>query len=323
MLNRRHLRIKILQALYAFFQAEDHDLPKAEKVLHKSVQDIYTLFLHQVHLLVEVHFEALKEREEARKKFRPSAQDLRESTPFTANRIIETIRLNESYQKALTQHKVSWNHDRELVRKYWKKLRSTEEYQTYVAKEETTRADDLQFVLFFYETLIFEDEFLEGVYEEMNIHWIDDLYVVNPAVEKLMRDLGNGKAFKLPKLFKDTDEDQQFMIDLFRKTIVHAEEFQEKIQSKAQNWEAERIAVMDLILMKMALTELVDFPGIPVKVSLNEYIEISKSFSTPKSNAFINGILDKLAVSFRAEGRIQKTGRGLMDNKTNQINPTE
>ena len=323
MLNRRHLRIKILQALYAFFQAEDHDLPKAEKALHKSVQDIYTLFLYQVHLLIEVHFEALKEREEARKKFRPSEQDLRESTPFTANSIIEAIRLSEGYQKVLTQYKVSWNNDRELVRKYWKKLRATDTYQSYVTQESASKAEDLQFVLFFYETFVFEDEFLEGVYEEMNIHWIDDLYVVNPAVEKFMRDLGSGKSFKLPKLFKDTEEDQQFMIDLFRKTILHADEFQEKIQSKAQNWEAERIAVMDLILMKMALTELVDFPGIPVKVSLNEYIEISKSFSTPKSNAFINGILDKLALSFRAEGRIQKTGRGLMDNKTSQINPTE
>lgn len=321
MLNRRHLRIKILQALYAFFQSDDNDIPRAEKALMKSVSDIYSLFLYQLQMLVEVHFEALKEREEAKKKYRPSAQDLRDTTPFTTNRIVEVFRNDPEYQKALTTYKVSWNNNRELVRKFWKKLRSTPEYQEYVLKEESTRAEDLEIILFFFRQLVFEDELLESYYEELNIHWTDDLYVVNPAVEKFIKDLGAGKKCKLPKLYKDEDEDVQFMKDLFRKSILHADEFRDMIREKAQNWEAERIAVMDMILMQMALTELVDFPAIPVKVTLNEYIEISKFFSTPKSNGFINGILDKLAVTLRAEGRIRKSGRGLIDNKNADSNP--
>jgi N utilization substance protein B len=195
----------------------------------------------------------------------------------------------------------------------WRKVKKTDLFLEYMATPQPTEEQDLQVLMSIFTEVVFQEEVLESIYETLNIHWIDDLYVVNHSLIKTLKTLGEKKKLKLEKLYKDENDDKAFMVDLFRKVILYNDEFQELIQEKAKNWELERIAVMDLLLMKMAMTELVTFSSIPIKVTLNEYIELSKHFSTPKSNTFINGILDKVMADFKASGKMQKTGRGLLD----------
>jgi len=278
-----------------------------------SIEKIYDLYLYQLAIMVEMHHEAYKEREEMRSKYFPTEDDLKPETNFTLNKVLQIISNSESFKRMLNQKKVSWQNNLELVRKIFRKLRTTTEYKEYLKKPKTTFDEDREFIMMIYKKFIFDDDIVESYYEELNIHWTDDIFVVNSGILKTLKGIQLGQHLELIELYKDKHEDREFVLDLFRKTIIHSEEYEEWIKNKAQNWELERIAIMDILLMKMALCEVLEFPNIPIKVTLNEYIEISKSFSTPKSNAFINGILDKLVADLREQGRIQKTGRGLIE----------
>jgi N utilization substance protein B len=251
-------------------------------------------------------------QKKSKKKFRPSPEDLKSDTPFTLNPILMALSESKALQDLCTTHKVSWANQLELVRRLWKKTRESEAYKCYLSIDNPSYQQHKDFVCDMCEQVLFEDEVLESQFEEWSIHWIDDLFVVNPALLKFLKEF-SAKGIRFPVLLKDAQDDTAFMLTLFRKTILHADEYGVLIQQHAQNWELDRIAIMDIILMKMAICELTHFPGIPVKVSLNEYIEISKFYSTPKSNTFINGILDKAVDQLQAEGKIKKVGRGLMD----------
>lgn len=314
MLNRRHLRIKVLQAIYAHFQSDGDNLKVEEQNMITSIEKIYDLYLYQLSILIEIHRESYRERDEVKGKYFPTEDDLKPETNFTLNRVLQKLSNSKIFEDTLRQKKISWSNNQELVRKIFRRLRKTDEYQAYLRLPQTTFDEDREFISFLYKKYIFDDDVVESYYEELNIHWTDDIFVVNSGILKTLKLMEEEKPLKLVELYKDRDEDRQYAIDLFRKTIIHSEEYQEWVKNKAQNWEMDRIAIMDILLMKMAICEILNFPSIPVKVTLNEYIEISKSFSTPKSNAFINGILDKLVAEFRNEGKIKKTGRGLIDN---------
>jgi transcription antitermination protein NusB len=316
MLNRRHLRIKTLQALYAFLQSGNDNVSSGEAEMIKSVQDILPLYLLQISLLREIYREGLKEREEAKRKLLPSEADLKPQTNFTANPVMQALNVSDVLDKTLNARKINWDKDLDLVRKLWRKWRQSEAYQQYIHVGEPTLNEHVSAIENLCISILFEDDALESKYEEWNIHWQDDLYVVNPAVIKSVQEISKGKNWQLPALLKDAQDDERFVRELFRHTVVRESEFEKWIQEKAENWELERIAIMDMLLMKMALAELINFPEIPVKVTLNEYIEISKYFSSPKSNSFINGILDKLVLDLKSKGVIQKLGRGLIENKS-------
>jgi N utilization substance protein B len=313
MVNRRHLRIKVLQAVYSFFQAPDTPLKSAEENLLTSIEKIYDLYLYQLALGIELLHESYREREEARNKYFPTPEDLMPETNFTRNRILNALNASETLQTLLQKKKINWLKNLDIPQKIFRKVRLSDSYKAYFKKENPTLNDDKEFIVWVYENFIFNDEVLESYYEELNIHWADDIYVVNAAVVKTLKSIEENKPLKLIPLFKDKEEDTEFCLTLFRKTILHEAEYEEMIRNKAQNWEVDRIAMMDIILMKMAIAEILEMPSIPVKVTLNEYIDLSKLFSTPKSNAFVNGILDKLVADFRAQNRIVKTGRGLID----------
>lgn len=313
MVNRRHLRIKVLQAVYSFFQAPDTPLKSAEENLLTSIEKIFDLYLYQLALGIELLHESYREREEARNKYFPTPEDLMPETNFTRNRILNALNISETLQTLLQKKKINWLKNLDIPQKIFRKVRLSDGYKDYFKKENPTLNDDKEFIIWVYENFIFNDEVLESYYEELNIHWADDIYVVNSAVVKTLKSIEANKPLRLIPLFKDKEEDTEFCLTLFRKTILHEAEYEEMIRNKAQNWEVDRIAMMDIILMKMAIAEILEMPSIPVKVTLNEYIDLSKLFSTPKSNAFVNGILDKLVADFRAQNRIVKTGRGLID----------
>jgi transcription antitermination protein NusB len=320
MLSRRLLRIKVLQALYAHFISENDRVDNGERQLFVSIDKLYDLFIYQLSLLAEItDFERLR-MEEAKLKFLPTAEELNPNTRFIDNRFIAQIVKNRDYRKHVDLLKISWAEEDELIRKLNIQIRESKEYSRYQSQEEDSYEADKSFIIKIFVKFICQSELLQSIYEEKSIYWADDFDTVSVLIQKTIKDFREvWDEFKpLPGVFgsngeDDSKEDQEFVKQLYRKTIIHSAEFEEIISRKADNWDYERIALMDIILLKMAIAELTEFPSIPVKVTLNEYIELSKGYSTPKSKVFINGILDNLISEFKESKRIKKTGRGLME----------
>lgn len=313
MLNRRILRVKVLQALYAYFQSPSTDLAKAEKNLFFSIEKVYQLYLYFLRLPVEIADAAEVQMEEARNKALPSEEDINPNRKFVDSYVIKALRSNTQLNNRIEQYKISWQGDRDLVRKLWKNIRASESYKKFL-EEEDHPAQHRKFVESIYQDLILDNEDIYSLFQEKSIYW--DFEDADFAINMAMRYVGKIKSedrYKLlPDIYKEKEEDRNFVRQLFLKTISSSEESDKKIEEKAKNWEMDRIAVLDVLLMKMAITEFINFSSIPVKVSLNEYIELSKFFSSPKSKVFINGVLDKLLAEFNREGKIKKTGRGLL-----------
>ncbi|MCU0435991.1 MAG: transcription antitermination factor NusB [Bacteroidia bacterium] len=316
MLNRRYLRIKAMQALYGYFQSGDNDMPRGERELLRSVDRTYELYIYLLLVFGELHRYATNLMEDNRNKHLPTADDLNPSMRFVNNKVVAQLNAHPGLRREAESRKLGWQRDEdmELARKIWGKVKAWDGYKIYMTSPEGDYNADAMFLLDIFKRFIADDDEVEHYLEEQSMHWPGDLNMaVAPA---LIRTIESGREDKNPELaplFKDTDEDRRFVIDLYRKTIIENENYEKRIAEKTTNWEVDRIALMDVILMKMAMVELQFFQSIPVKVTLNEYIEVSKTYSTPRSKQFINGILDKLVADFKAEGKLVKTGRGLME----------
>ena len=314
MLSRRHLRIKVMQAIYAFLQGDNTDLAKGEKELMKGVNKIYDLYIYILLLLPEL-IEFGKARIDERKQKRiPNAEDLNPNTRFVENPLLAKLSNNNALRREAEVRKLSWADEPELIKKIYNSIVDSEEFAVYMSNDEKTYVAEQKFVQSVFKKYIATEEHLHSLFEDKSIYWVDDLEFINSMVVKtlgLLNEQANENTPLLP-LLKD-DDDRRFMLDLFHKTIIHEKEYDELIKPKLQNWEMERVAMMDVLLMKMAISEFLNFPSVPTKVSMNEYIEISKDYSTPQSKLFINGILDKLLTDFKREDKIQKSGRGLME----------
>lgn len=313
MLNRRYLRIKTMQALYSYFQHEKPDIGLHERELFKSLDKIYELYVYILVLLTDIHHTAHLVIEENKNKRLPSKEDLEPNLRFIENVLLVSISRSEELKKEVNNRKISWQNDFDLVRKLYSELRNTELYKNYMASTSPSPKEDKQFLISVATEFLYEHELLNHLFEDRNMHWADDTF---GAFSMVLRTFENfsGKISLLP-LYKDAEDDKAFISTLFRKTIVHDKEFAQLIDEKTKNWELDRIAAMDVLLMKMALAEFLHLSNIPVKVSLNEYIDISKEYSTPNSKTFINGVLDKIIADLKRTDKIQKTGRGLMEGK--------
>lgn len=319
MLSRRHLRVKVLQALYAYFQSGNTRIDQGEKQLLLSINKLYELFIYQLSFLVEVTRFAEQRLEENKGKHLPTAEDLNPSMRFVENKILQNIASNRDFLKKEALYKINWSEEKELIRRFYMLMRETETYQKYMAKSSVDFEDDRNFVLYMVQDLFTEFELLQSFYEEKSIFFVDDYHLVSYLVMKFAKFMPADfdDITPLPELLKteneEDNEDLKFLKILFRETILLSEQWGKLIASSTSNWELERIAVMDVIILKMALTELTVFRSIPIKVTMNEYIDISKYFSTARSKVFVNGILDKLIIDMKADGQIVKTGRGLLD----------
>lgn len=319
MLSRRHLRVKVLQSLYAFFQSGNSDMLLGEKQLLLSINKLHELFFWQFSFLIEVTRFAEQRLEENRHKHFPTSDDLNPSMNFVQNKLLSAINDNRDFKRKEDLYKMNWSQEQEMVRKFYQKLREMPDYDQYMKLENPTFAVDKKFIITIIEKIFTDFELLESFYEEKSIYFVDDFHLVSELMLKFLKFLDKdfNEFSKFPGIYRtdndDINEDLVFVKDLFRKTISHSEEYGELIADYTSNWEQERIAVMDMLILKIALTELVEFNSIPVKVTMNEFIEISKYFSTSRSSIFVNGILDKMIQDFKKEGRIVKTGRGLLD----------
>ena len=319
MLGRRHFRIKTLQTLYSYFQGGESRMDVAEQNLLRSIDKLHELYYIQISFLLEViHFYGFR-MEEARNKFYPTQEEQNPNTKLLENKLIHQLQENKNLADKFRQYKISWTEDQEMVRKVWQRLRNGKDLSEYLSSDETGYSIDRSFTGKLFRKFIAHSKELRYYCEERNLFWADDFDVAAVFILKTikMMDEKVGNDSVLTDLFlkdgeKNMEEDLQFARDLFRKTILYSNDYEPLIEARTKNWELELIALTDIILIKMALTELIYFPEIPVKVSMNEYIEISKLFSTLKSKQFINGILDRLVSDLMEEKRIRKTGRGLM-----------
>ncbi len=315
MLNRRHLRVKVLQTLYAYHLSENKDVKDFEKKLLKSVDSVNEMYIWTLALLDEVSDYVLVDADERKNKYLPTEQDLEADTKLSTNTFIESLRANADYRDAVKRYRVSWSFDPEIVRSIFAQLRSTDEYASYVASTDRSIASEKDIIKFVFKRLILKIPAIEQAFEEKFLNWPVDKEVLQALVAKTFKNFSseNPAQNKLADLTPDWPEDRIFILDLFAHTVRHREAHQKLIADKTKNWDAERIALLDTILMQMALTELMHFPSIPVKVTINEYIDISKVYSTAKSSTFINGVLDKILGELQAAGRIFKQGRGLVE----------
>lgn len=315
MLNRRHLRIKVLQALYAYYQSDEGSFHKSEKDLLEAVEKIYDLYIYLLLSFGELKSIAERRIEDNKKKIRPSEEEMNPNLKFVNNQIIEILEDHKDLRIASEERKVNWVGDdvQEMFRKMLLHIRESETFFEFMNNGETGFEEDRQFALSLFKIEIANYPLLYDFFEEKSIQWLDDIDLACSMVLKTIKNFSEEGDNSILALYKDKDDELSFIKNLLRKTISMDKENETIIDELTNNWEFDRIAKMDVILMKMAITEFQIFNNIPTKVTLNEYIEISKFYSTPKSNTFINGILDKAIRKLTDENKIQKVGRGLVN----------
>lgn len=312
MLSRRLLRIKVLKALYAHLKSESDNVTASEKNLMLSVDKTYDLYVHLFGLIVEVARYAEERQEIALQKKLPTYEDLNPNRRFVRNSVVQLLADSEVINDFTAKRKLSWNNERELIKTLYNQLIEADYFKEYMNAAECGFKEDLRLVQAFYTNEPENCDQLEEVLEEQSVMWRDDLGFALLMVLRTLSNLRRSSTdVKLLAEYKNED-DPQFTRTLFRQTLASYDECQTIIGEYIENWELDRIAFMDSLIMSMAMTELRTFPSIPVKVTLDEYIEISKYYSTAGSAQFINGILDKAVERFTGDGTMCKSGTGLI-----------
>jgi N utilization substance protein B len=315
MLNRRHLRVKVLQSLYAYHQTGGGDIRIHEKNLLQSIDKVYEMYIWMLSLITEVVDYAAIDANERSHKHLPTAEDLNPDLKILTNRFIASLKKNKDFLSALKKYKVEWTFEPELTKTLFNVLKASPEYTDYLKKTGDTIQTDKDIIKFIFKKVILKSSLAEQVFEDKFIFWPVDKDVLQALIAKTFKNFAFDEPDKnkLAEVTGNWDEDREFIINLFEYNLRYDKDYQQMISEKTQNWEPERIAMMDTLLMKMAITEFINFTSVPVKVTINEYLEISKEFSTPKSNSFLNGILDKILAELKAQNKINKVGRGLIE----------
>lgn len=316
MINRRLLRIKILQVLFAYFRSNNDSLGNLEKELHLSIEKSYQLYILVLLLPEALADVALEKIELGKQKFRPTPDELNPNTRFVDNPLIHILRDNKQLGQKAKEYKLNWKNYPEVVKILYQQLISSESYLKFMSDEEFSLETCRQMVVNFYLNELENSDDFDMFLEEQSIYWNDDLKFVLSMAAKTIKKVKeeNPDALKLMPLYRN-EEDKDFAFQLMAKAVLRHSDNVGLIEEYTQNWEVDRIAAMDMLIMEMAITEVLEFPSIPVKVSLNEYIEIAKYYSTEQSGLFINGVLDKVISTLRQQKKFEKQGRGLIGEK--------
>jgi transcription antitermination protein NusB len=312
--NRRHIRVKVMQSIYAMHQNGSDNLEKEEKFLFYSIDAIQDLYLIMLSSLIEICKKETIFLHKSSQKHLATPQERKPNEKFIKNAIFQILAENNSLSIALETRKINnWTLNDDYILILLDDIKQSKLYAKYMSNAVNTFEEDREFIANLFEEVIVPNEKLYDYLEDHKLTWIDDIPVVNTEIIKQLKAIkpveeGN---LRVPKLFKD-NEDRDFVRDLFRKTVLNESVLAKEYVDKTPNWDTERIAEIDTIILKMAICEFLKFPSIPIKVTLNEYLELAKEYSTPKSSIFINGILDNLVKELQTDNRIQKVGRGLM-----------
>ena len=314
MLSRRLLRVKVMQTVYAYHKNEGMTLQQAENNLLHSIHKSFELYHLCLLLLVDVRLYAENRIEIGRNKKRPSFAELNPNTRFIDNRLLNLLSENKQLLKFIEQTGLSWSNYPEVVKSVYEQICESELYTEYMASDKTTFENDHKFIVKLTEKVIAQNEMLYNNIEEQSIFWNDESEFVMSMVIKTLKEYKerSGINQQLLQEFKDED-DREFVVTLLRKAILNHSELPDMIKKFSKNWDPDRIAFMDVVLMEIALAEIMEFSTIPIKVTLNEYIELAKHYSTPKSGFFINGLLDKIITEYKQLGRIRKIGSEMLE----------
>ncbi len=307
MINRVLIRLKIIQIVYAYYQNGGKNLDAAEKELFFSLSKAYDLYNCLLLLIVELTRYAQKRIDAAKNRLAPT-KELYPNMRFAENKFAAQLELNKQLTDFVENQKRSWINDQDFVKSLYEKVIASDIYKEYMISEETPSYEaDRELWRRLYKTFVFSNEALDQVLEDQSLYWNDDKDIVDTFVLKTIKRFDEKKGGDQPLLpeFKD-EEDREFASRLFRKSILNEEYYRHLIAKNTKNWELDRIAFMDVIIMQCALAEILSFPNIPVNVSLNEYVEIAKTYSTHKSGSFINGTLDGIVNQLKKEGKLTK-----------------
>ncbi len=315
MVSRRYLRTKVMQAVFAYEANEKEDIILGEKKLIASVEGCYRLFCYFLSLFPELKRNRLNKIEDLKSKNTLTYDDLHPNTKFVENQVIAQIEDNIILNQLWNKYRIHWNDQSDFIVQIFNEIALNLDFIQYMENPERSYEEDKKIVLSILENVFAKSELLHWFLEEMNVHWFDDyneaLLMVYKNIQQFS--LKKGDSNKILPMYKDPIEDLKFYKTLYHQTVLNSEKFSTLIENKLQNWELERIMGIDMILMKMAICEFVEFPEIPVKVTINEYIELAKCYSSAKSGLFINGMLDRIVVELKDEGKLNKMGRGLIN----------
>ncbi len=314
MLNRRVLRIKVLQVVYAQLKKESNSLQKAENELLFSIQKTYDLYWYLLLLLEDLTVYAAKIIDIRKTKKFASEEEKNPNQKLIKNRVTELIFQNESYKNQINEKRLSWDNHPELIKNIYKKLEDSEIFKIYLFEKDDNFRNDKRILKFIFSELLFNCKELYTTLEEESIFWINDIDFILTKLTHTVDNIKNHQPDSLvfPGKFKQP-EDKEFAVNLLRNTLIHTEEYSKIIENNIVNWDIDRVADFEKIVMMTAVSEIIKFPSIPINVTFNEYIELAKLFGTEKSGSFINGILDKIIDYLKKEELFIKTGRGLAD----------
>lgn len=306
MINRVLIRLKVVQIIYAYYQNGGKNLDTAEKELFFSLSKAYDLYNYLLLLMVEVTRYASKRLDAAKHKLAPTKEDLNPNTKFVDNRFIAQLEVNRQLNEFASTQKKTWENETDFVKGFYEQILQSDIYKEYMASETSSYEEDRELWRKIYKRIVFNNEKLDAVLEDQSLYW-NDKEIVDTFVLKTIKrfDPKNGDKQELLPEFKD-EEDQDFARRLFRRSILNADYYRHLISENSKNWDLDRVAVMDVIIMQIALAEILSFPNIPINVSLNEYVEIAKLYSTPKSGGFINGTLDGIVNQLKKENKLTK-----------------
>ncbi len=307
MINRILIRVRVIQIVYAWYQNRNKDLRQVERELLMGLQKSYDLYYYLLLLMVEITDLYEKRVETKLNKFLPTHDDLNPKMHLVNNQFISQLRENKMFLKYITERPMSWESHPTFVRGLLEKILDSEIYTEYNQLEKPTYKDDKEFWRKTFKTFIRRNEELDDLLEDESIFWNDDIEIVQSFVLKTIKQFNKseGEDQLLLPMFNDI-EDREYATKLLRETLVNGKDYREQITQNADNWDFERIAFMDVVIMQVAMAELYEFPSIPIKVTLNEYIDIAKSYSTPKSSTFINGVLDAIVTKMKNDNIIFK-----------------
>ena len=307
MINRVLIRLKIVQIVYAFYQNGGKNLDTAEKELFFSLSKAYDMYNYLLLLMVEITKQAERKQSAAKNKLLPTEEELHPNTKFVDNRFIAQLEVNKQLLEFSETQKKTWENESEFVKSLCEKIMDSDIYKEYMASETSSYEEDREVWRKIYKRIIFNNEELDQVLEDQSLYWNDDKEIVDTFVLKTIKrfEEQNGAKQELLPEFKD-EEDQDFARRLFRRTILNADYYRHLISENTRNWDLDRVALMDIIIMQIALAEILSFPNIPVSVTLNEYVEIAKLYSTPKSGSFINGTLDGIVKILKEDNKLTK-----------------
>lgn len=307
MINRVLIRLKIIQIVYAYYQNGSKNLDSAEKELFYSLSKAYDLYNYLLMLMVALTNYAQKRIDAAKSKLAPTAAELYPNMKIVENKFIAQLEINKQLADFIANQKRTWDNEDDFVKGLYEKIVESDIYKEYMASEDKSYECDRELWRKLYKTFIFNNEELDSVLEDQSLYWNDDKEIVDTFVLKTIKrfDEKNGANQELLPEFKD-EEDREFARRLFRRSILNCDYYRHLISENIRNWDLERVAFMDVIVMQCALAELLSFPNIPVSVSLNEYVDIAKLYSTAKSGSFVNGTLDGIVNQLKKEGKLTK-----------------